>query len=330
MMMRQRRERDVDVRSIERSLSVLGGDATETRRRVLDALLGVVEAEHAVFFSLGGDRAGFHLRTWEERGPGVVPGAAEHWVAVVLPNHMTIVPGKLRRAETRSFFEADALWPRGAWRASGIYQHYFHVRGLDDQIRLLVEHEGRFYGYLGLASALGTPGFTRHTRRTLAPIAAAATTAIVTAQRIEEGRAPGDLVCRSDGAVEHATATGALWLAVEGVRERVRHAVVRLDRNDGASVVVGGVRMRITRLEGASVRYLVHVDHVPLPWDPLASLTPAQRNVVESAARGNTVEQIARELVRGVETVRSHLKEGYRRLDVRSRAELVERIGGKP
>lgn len=321
------RERDVDVRRIARALSTLGADARETRLRVLEGMLGVVDADHALFFSVGDNGNGLRLRAWEERGPGVTSGTAEEWEANVLPNHLLIVPGRLRRVETRSFLEADALWPNGAWRASGFYQHYFYVRGFDDQIRMLVEHEGRFYGYLGLVSHRGTPGFTRHTRRRLAPLADAVRAALVTAQRLEEGRPPGDLVCRSDGVVEHATATGATWLAVDGLRERVRHAVVRLDHRDGAAVVVGGVRMRITRLEGASVRYLVHVDHLPLPSDPLAPLSTAQRSVIERAARGATVDEIARELVRGVETVRTHLKEGYRRLDVRSRAELVERIG---
>lgn len=51
-------------------------------------------------------------------------------------------------------------------------------------------------------------------------------------------------------------------------------------------------------------------------------LTPRQRAVARAAARGATVPEMARDLGLGQETVRSHLREIYRRLAVRDRAQL--------
>lgn len=51
-------------------------------------------------------------------------------------------------------------------------------------------------------------------------------------------------------------------------------------------------------------------------------LSPRQLEVAELAAVGATVTEIASTLQSSIETVRSHLKEVYRRLDVSSRAEL--------
>ena len=53
-------------------------------------------------------------------------------------------------------------------------------------------------------------------------------------------------------------------------------------------------------------------------------LTPRQRAVAEAAARGDTLPQIAEELGVGFETVKSHLKAVYERLDIASRTELVQ------
>jgi len=66
-------------------------------------------------------------------------------------------------------------------------------------------------------------------------------------------------------------------------------------------------------------------------------LSPTQRKVAELAARGRTNVEIAATLHLSMETVRTHLREGMRRLDVARRAELarflehgVEAVAGGP
>lgn len=57
--------------------------------------------------------------------------------------------------------------------------------------------------------------------------------------------------------------------------------------------------------------------------DPGASLTPQQRRVAEHLALGLTIRETSVELDLAPETVRSHVKEIYRRLGIASRAELA-------
>ena len=57
-------------------------------------------------------------------------------------------------------------------------------------------------------------------------------------------------------------------------------------------------------------------------------LTPAERRVVELAAEGRTNKEIAQALFVTVRTVEAHLSHAYAKLGVRSRTELVRKIGG--
>jgi len=61
---------------------------------------------------------------------------------------------------------------------------------------------------------------------------------------------------------------------------------------------------------------------------PESLLTPAQRRVAEYAVEGATCAEISRTLEASVETVRSHMKEIYRRLGVCCRAELTQLLVG--
>jgi DNA-binding NarL/FixJ family response regulator len=57
-----------------------------------------------------------------------------------------------------------------------------------------------------------------------------------------------------------------------------------------------------------------------------SQLTPREWEVADLLSRGLTVEAIADELVLSVETIRTHVKNAYRKLDVHSRDDLVEAI----
>ena len=54
--------------------------------------------------------------------------------------------------------------------------------------------------------------------------------------------------------------------------------------------------------------------------------SPAQRETVKYAAAGATLSEIAQALGRKPETVRTHLREAYRRLGVSSRLELARAL----
>ena len=58
------------------------------------------------------------------------------------------------------------------------------------------------------------------------------------------------------------------------------------------------------------------------------SLTASERRVAELAASGLTNRQIAQTLYVTPRTVESHLTHVFQKLDVRSREELADRLGG--
>jgi DNA-binding NarL/FixJ family response regulator len=61
----------------------------------------------------------------------------------------------------------------------------------------------------------------------------------------------------------------------------------------------------------------------PAPCPEVTELTPREREVTQMVARGMSTEEVARELIIGVATVRTHLYRVRTKLGVRDRAQLV-------
>jgi DNA-binding NarL/FixJ family response regulator len=61
----------------------------------------------------------------------------------------------------------------------------------------------------------------------------------------------------------------------------------------------------------------------PQPADELETLTPREREVVGAVARGLTNSEIADELVLSEATVKTHVHNIYRKLNVGTRVEMV-------
>lgn len=106
--------------------------------------------------------------------------------------------------------------------------------------------------------------------------------------------------------------------------------VRKFDRGDIDQCVrvVDGVEVRISRLAGRGMFcYLAQfVPAQPVISDPLTRLTlltPAQREVASLAARGRTNSEIAAKTNRSVNTVKVHLRNIYKRLDISTRLELA-------
>ena len=76
----------------------------------------------------------------------------------------------------------------------------------------------------------------------------------------------------------------------------------------------GGQTARLVTLEGAQ----------PFRLPPSALLTPAQDVIAGYAARGATVPEMARSTGRTKETIKSHLRAIYDRLEIGSRVELAQ------
>lgn len=90
---------------------------------------------------------------------------------------------------------------------------------------------------------------------------------------------------------------------------------------DRQSVRLGRYRVVLQRLQGDQPCVIASAFRFP---DALGRLSPRQQEIAELAAEGATSVEVSQILHISVHTVRQHLKEVYRRLDVGNRAELVQ------
>ncbi|MCZ7684594.1 MAG: helix-turn-helix transcriptional regulator [Sandaracinaceae bacterium] len=173
----------------------------------------------------------------------------------------------------------------------------------------------------------------RRDGRRFTPSARTAANALVS--QVEDGLAAaralesiGDacayLLARPCGAVEQASRGVERWMS----RERdaiVRSAIRAADRGELVECRIDGVSLRFARLDGAGgARYLATLVDMPSPrLSRAATLTPVEHSIATSAAAGLSVREIADEHQLSPNTIKTHLKSVYRKLEVASRMELA-------
>ena len=203
-------------------------------------------------------------------------------------------------------------------------------------------HELRVYSYGGseLVGAVGLVGpddrgfSARDAVRTQALVPGVL--AAVSADASFERGTPGHFVMRPDGSIEFASTAGQLWLAGDGFRDELSRLIRALDAHTEVlhevprSLLLKDACASWLRLDGASGhgghRYLVHVRAVVAPGQSGEALTPTQATVAEYLVAGATVKETAASMSISPETVRSHVKNIYSRLEVSSRAELANKL----
>ncbi|MFP5380187.1 MAG: helix-turn-helix transcriptional regulator, partial [Vicinamibacteria bacterium] len=253
---------------------------------------------------------------------GAVGAGADGW-AIAAPWHEALA--RLALAERR---ERDALAHLAAWRDA--------VEAIDNPACLAAWRSATAYALMGvgepararelaareleLARAFGAPRAICVALRALAHAEAHGDLAVPIA-RLEEAVA---LVAGSDARLEHARALLDLGAALRraGRRSHAGRALgeaLELARVCGARLVeeraleeleVAGTRVRRAARRGAD------------------ALSPSERRVVALAIEGLSNRQIAEALFVTRKAVEWHLGNAYRKLDVRSRRELPDAIGG--
>ena len=125
--------------------------------------------------------------------------------------------------------------------------------------------------------------------------------------------------------VEFGTDGAWPWLSQTEFRERFGHTG---SAGKGQARLVGEARVRSTPMTNPGRKgLLVEVSPAdPVMVAPDGVLTPTQRRVAEYACNGSTTQEIATVMKMSVETVRTHMREVYRRLDVASRVELASKM----
>jgi DNA-binding CsgD family transcriptional regulator len=114
------------------------------------------------------------------------------------------------------------------------------------------------------------------------------------------------------------------WQRLAGLA-RLEEAAGFLADSHRIRVLIPGYLVEMRPMVGADNKLILAcfspVGVAPRP--ELAALSPTQGRVVRFAAAGATTPEIARAMRRSAGTVRTHLREAYRRLDVASRLELT-------
>jgi DNA-binding NarL/FixJ family response regulator len=101
---------------------------------------------------------------------------------------------------------------------------------------------------------------------------------------------------------------------IRAARESLQHARAIFEEL-GAALWAERANMELARIGGRTAS----------PGE----LTPAEQRVAELVGRGRSNKEVAAELVVTVRTVESNLTRVYRKLGVRSRAELVRRLSAR-
>lgn len=122
------------------------------------------------------------------------------------------------------------------------------------------------------------------------------------------------------------------WLKRSRGMPELVDAVRRFQRNgeSTAEVVLDLGEVRLTRIVARrSTRFVVEIPPRARRTANEKLLSKTQIQVARRAAEGATLREIARLMGRSQDTVRSHLREVYRRLDVANRLELARALVGQ-
>lgn len=310
-------------------------DPGEIRRRVTETLNELAEADATVVYGLTHD--GVHPRvTWWE-----LSGDRRHNVGMeMLSRDPELWPVQSResfvnppRIQRTSFVLIDQLMPRALAEQTPIFTRVYKAAGIVDQTRLLVIHGDRFISSVAVTRSAGR--FTAREARRLRPaveVVAAALTGADTLERAQLGTA-AYIVGDAEGSVVHCSASAEPWLGRPGFRDGLRAAIRAFDRGTTAEWcgVLHSAEVRLVRLDGAPVHYLACVTLIhPLVLGPIGRLPPMQRRIARLAATGLTIREMATELGRSENTIKTQLKLIYERLGVASRVELAAALAREP
>lgn len=312
----------------------------DAARRVLEELAERGEAKLA--FWVRPDEAG-RPAAWGAVGADV----SDAMIALAEGGGLDGALGEARRA-TWSLGKPCATWSRrfvlrkelvadrSRFRRSRLYR-LWRAHGLCDITRLLVYERGALLALVALVRRDGEPAFARADVRRLQPLVAGAKHAFALAAQAELDGHPeerGELVLDPRGQVMFASDAARAWLAVvdcgEAIARLAAHLVRKTPRE--GSFTIHGLRFRWVRMDGREgPGTIVTVDGAPLlSVAPDALLSPLQQVIARRAAEGASAAAIAAALARGKESVRSHMKQIYRRLGASNRAQLAAILTREP
>lgn len=300
-------------------------DARAIRRKVIRAIASVGDGEAGTFWSLAESERGASIARTQSVA---LPNEEALWEALraaTSPSGPTDLR-RPRRSTANRFVPGIRSGFVRQLQTSGYFDLTLGRLRVVDQLRAYLYHGERFVGTLAAARFVGSPAFTRVDAVRGDAILSAATSALLSAEAAESPHLAADLVVRADGRIELASESARAWLARPGVRDEIRALVRAIDRGDET---LERAAVQWSRLHGPGGHsYLLHLTPPrPVRVARDASLSAAQRRAAEFLAAGATIAETARAMGVAPETVRTHLREVYRRFGIASRAELARALG---
>ena len=301
------------------------------RERCLDQLLTLLmedsEADAVLAFELASTPEGPRLVSWHQQTRDAELGEQLHdWRKGAQPDQWPDFTRPTKRC-LRGFMQLESGRPPFSVVAMPAFPDKAqHI------LRCLVYERGVFVGWIGAFRCQSRPFSRRVVTRWRENSDRGRQILTRDAWALQQG-ANGQIIVDTEGKVLFATAEGHRWLRGEEVQDSLRETVV--NRNEGqipSETWIGGAHVRFTPATGPDSNGF-WAEVVPAPPVRQARdsvLTPMQRQVAHYAAAGATTQEIARTLGAAVETVRTHLREIYRRLEVASRVELAELLRDAP
>lgn len=191
---------------------------------------------------------------------------------------------------------------------------------------LVFDGDDTLVGWIVVLELDGLPALRRGHARRMKSVYDEVRTALVRRHRREAERAQsGYLVLDAEGQIVGQSPQLLGWASRPDLTQTFGQVCLR----DGAATTTLALpyaTLTLTRVDGAATtRWIAEVRAPEFVYrSPESVLTPAQRAVAAHAASGATCAEISAALQASVETVRTHLREVYRRLEVNSRAELAQ------
>jgi len=234
-----------------------------------------------------------------------------------------------RAVEREAGPDNDPSRPKRKWMRSFVASAAPSVATIGHVARLLVYEAGELIACVGCARPIGSEAYSRADLRALSRLAPEIATSVRESWRLERSSSPsevGAIMVSRRGEVSHSSSAGRAWLETRAWARSapVLGRALRTTEEPFGTVLSHGLELRWTRMRGETEQFLVRVSLAPrLRLAPDAVLSPRQRRIAALATQGKSAAEIATLLSCSTGTVRSHLREIYRRLGVSNRAELT-------
>lgn len=314
---------DVHLPEFLRTRVLPSHDPDEVRRALLSDLLEATEAEVATVYSVVRRDEEPFTRAFGVTVMGTCPAFEQALLSCegqpIAPISSLTSVTSTTRFESQHREEMPPALVAQLWDPSEVHSS-LGVNVLDDA--------GVHIGWVGAFRRGDAPRFPRRVPPRVSARLEPYRDLLIAAHRMARG-GPGSATVIMDerGAVLGLSADANRWLALPGFKDALVRDLAMLHeaRVERHQTHFRSAAVTVTRVEGVIGRaYVVTVAPQKLGiMSEVFLLSPAQRAVAELAGLGLKVTEIAQELGRSPETVRSHLRAVYEQLGIASRAELA-------